>query len=149
MRSYIIRWQPSAAVCRFPFAVPDIFLADAAAASAIDRGHSLGSLAPATGGRLVPLLRCPVCALARTPALHTDRCHSLRSLYLPPAALPSLPKFSLATSSLPRVEGLRPSVVALPTEPKPCYINGFSFLYVDKASPFYVGMSLSLTLIIL
>ena len=25
------------------------------------------------------------------PALHTDRCHSLRSLYLPLAALPSLP----------------------------------------------------------
>ena len=24
-------------------------------------------------------------------ALHTDRCHSLRSLYPPPAALPSLP----------------------------------------------------------
>ena len=60
-----------------------------------------------------------------------------------------LARFELATSSLPRVEGLRPSVVALPTEPKPCYINGFSFLYVDKASPFYAGMSLSLTLIIL
>ena len=60
-----------------------------------------------------------------------------------------LARFELATSSLPRVEGLRPSVVALPTVPKPCYINGFSFLYVDKASPFYAGMSLSLTLIIL
>ena len=27
----------------------------------------------------------------KTPALHTDRCHSLRSLYPPLAALPSLP----------------------------------------------------------
>jgi len=112
-------------------------------------------------------------------ALHTDRGHSLGSLHTPPAAVALLPdfhwlrqfkgisnkksaipvgmtdflellaRFELATSSLPRVEGLRPSVVALPAEPKPCYINGFSFLYVDKASPFYAGMSLSLTLIIL
>ena len=36
-------------------------------------------------------LRCPACALARTPALHADRGHSLRSLFPPQAALPSLP----------------------------------------------------------
>jgi len=28
-------------------------------------------------------------------ALHTDRCHSLRSLYPPPAALPSLPGYGI------------------------------------------------------
>ena len=47
-----------------------------------------------------------------------------------------LARFELATSSLPRVEGLRPSVVALPAEPKPCYINGFSFLPIGEAYPF-------------
>ena len=37
------------------------------------------------------LLGCPVLSLARTPASLTDPGHSLRSLYPPPAALPSLP----------------------------------------------------------
>jgi len=44
--------------------------------------------------------RCPVAVpgvrLADgAAALHTDRCHSLGSLYLPPAALPSLPGLDL------------------------------------------------------
>ena len=37
------------------------------------------------------LLRLPISSLARTPASAIDRCHSLRSLYPPLAALPSLP----------------------------------------------------------
>ena len=37
------------------------------------------------------------------PTLHTDRCHSLPSLHLPQAALGLLPRFSLATSSLPTI----------------------------------------------
>ena len=36
-------------------------------------------------------------------ALHTDRGHSFGSLLPPPAALPSLPRFELATSSLPTI----------------------------------------------
>ena len=40
---------------------------------------------------LSSLLGCPVCALAQAPALHTDPCHSLRSLDPPQAALTSLP----------------------------------------------------------
>ena len=53
------------------------------------------------GGQLAPtacvivislvLLRCPVRSSARTPSSPTDRCHSLRSLAPPLAALPSLP----------------------------------------------------------
>ena len=103
MRSvYIIRWPPKAAnaalllrcpVCALPtaglrcfcrpFGVPDIFLADDAAASAIDPGTHLCSALSATGS-----------------AEQRGRGHSLGSLLPPPAALPSLPKFSLATSSL-------------------------------------------------
>jgi len=37
------------------------------------------------------LLRCPVLSLPQAAASITDRCHSLRSLHLPPAALSSLP----------------------------------------------------------
>ena len=56
-----LRWPPLVAVCCSPVAVPGVLLADGAAASLTDRGHSLGSL------------------------------------HLPPAALPSFPKFSLAS----------------------------------------------------
>ena len=47
--------------------------------------------------------RCPVAVpgvrLADgAAALHTDRCHSLGSLHLPPAALPSLPQLELRSS---------------------------------------------------
>ena len=37
------------------------------------------------------LLRYPAPSLARTPSSFADRCYSLRSLYPPQAALPSLP----------------------------------------------------------
>ena len=59
--------------CR-PFGVPDIFLADKSAASSIDPGTHLCSASSATGS-----------------AEQRGRGYSLRSLYLPPAALPSLP----------------------------------------------------------
>ena len=59
--------------CR-PFGVPDIFLADDAAASAIDPGTHLCSALSATGS-----------------AEQRGRCHSLGSLLPPPAALPSFP----------------------------------------------------------
>ena len=47
--------------CYRPVAVPDSFLADKAATSSVDRGHSLSSLDSATGGgRIAPLLGCPM-----------------------------------------------------------------------------------------
>ena len=71
----------------------DIFLADGAAASAIDHSHSLSSLDSATGGgRLAPLLRCPVCALL-TEQLRCTQTAATRSAPLSPpqAAVASLP----------------------------------------------------------
>ena len=61
-------------ICR-PFGVPDIFLADGAAASAIDPGTRLCSALSATGS-----------------TEQRGRGHSLRSLFPPQAALPSLPR---------------------------------------------------------
>ena len=97
---------------------PAIVLGVQAPSSLADPGHSLRSLHlppaalpslpnPNTEVKLICadntwratlLLRCPVLSLARTPASLTDRSHSLRSLPLPLAALPSLPiKLSAAT----------------------------------------------------
>ena len=57
------------------------------------RGDSKGTVRPF--GRLESpgvLLRCPANVLgAKAPSSLADRCHSLRSLLPPPAALPSLP----------------------------------------------------------
>ena len=62
--------------CYRPFGVPDIFLAVKTAASAIDPGTRLCSASSATGS-----------------AEQRGRGHSLRSLFPPPAALPSLPRW--------------------------------------------------------
>ena len=55
VRKCDIVFKPAVIKNGIPVAVPDIFLADGAASSAIDRGHSLSSLDSATGGgRLAP-----------------------------------------------------------------------------------------------
>ena len=79
-------------VCR-PFGVPDIFLADDAAASAIDPGTHLCSALSATGS-----------------AEQRGRGHSLGSLHPPPAAVASLPRFSLA-SPVQKVSGNKKSAI--------------------------------------
>ena len=70
-------WRQRACVICRPFGVPDIFLADGAASSAIDPGTRFCSASSATGS-----------------AEQRGRGHSLRSLHLPQAALPSLPLVS-------------------------------------------------------
>ena len=75
-----------------PVVVPGIFVADGAASSSADRGHSLCSLFPPPAA----VASLPCCGARCSPCRNTassltDHCHSLRSLHLPPAALPSLP----------------------------------------------------------
>ena len=54
-------------------------------------GNSLLSQAILTYCTTLPVVVPGVRLGDRAPALHTDHGHSLRSLYLPPAALPSFP----------------------------------------------------------
>ena len=80
-RYFPCRWTAASTID--PFGVPAIFLADKPASSAIDPGTRLCSALSATGS-----------------AEQRGRCHSLRSLTPPPAALPSLPR---SVSLLPTI----------------------------------------------
>ena len=64
-------------------------------------------------------------------ALHTDRGHSLGSLHPPQAAVASLPRFELATSSLPTIlEAVLPCVACRKLLDKTLVYQGlFGFTY--------------------